>query len=106
VTPGELLRAVRRRHGLTQRQLAARARTSQAAISRVERDLVSPALSTLANWLDLMGEELKLTAEPIDYGHDRTLNRQQLALSADQRLDRMVAFANVVLRNRGVVKAH
>src|SRR5713226_6586587 len=105
MTPGELVRGVRRRHGLTQRQLAARARTSQAAISRVERDLVSPSVATLANWLDLMGEELTLAAEAIDYGHDRTLNRQQLALSPDQRLDRMISFANFNLRNRGLARA-
>src|SRR5437762_117827 len=35
MTPGELLRQARRRHGLTQQQLAARARTSQAAVSRI-----------------------------------------------------------------------
>ena len=51
-----------------------------------------------------MGEELQLAAEPIDYGHDRTLNRQQLALSPDERLDRMIAFANFALRNRGVAR--
>ena len=66
MTPGELLRAARRRHGLTQAQLAARARTSQAAISRIERDVVSPSIATLAQLLDLMGEELVLGAEPID----------------------------------------
>jgi transcriptional regulator with XRE-family HTH domain len=72
VTPGELLREARGRHGLTQAQLAARARTSQAAISRIERDVVSPSVATLAQLLDLMGDELVLGAEPIDYGHDRT----------------------------------
>jgi transcriptional regulator with XRE-family HTH domain len=102
VTPGELLREVRRRHGLTQRQLAARARTSQAAISRIERDVVSPSVSTLATLLDLMGEELVLGAEPIDYGHDRTLLRQNLARSVDERIDFMTSFANFVLRNRGI----
>jgi transcriptional regulator with XRE-family HTH domain len=71
MTPGQLLRETRRRHGLTQRQLAARARTSQAAISRVERDLVSPSVATLASWLDLMGEELRLETLPIDYGTTR-----------------------------------
>ena len=86
VTPGQLLRETRRRHGLTQRQLAARARTSQAAISRVERDLVSPSVATLASWLDLMGEELRLGVEPIDYGHDRTLNEQTLRLEPEQRI--------------------
>jgi transcriptional regulator with XRE-family HTH domain len=99
-----LLRETRRRHGLTQRQLAARARTSQAAISRIERGLVSPSVATLASWLDLMGEELHLAAEPIDYGHDRTLNAQRLALTPEQRIDAGVAHANFVMRNLGVAR--
>ena len=61
---GRLLRDARRRHGLTQTQLAARARTSQAAISRIERGLVSPTVATLRNLLALLGEELVLTSEP------------------------------------------
>jgi transcriptional regulator with XRE-family HTH domain len=93
VTPGRLLREVRCRHGLTQRQLAARARTSQAAISRVERDVVSPSVATLANWLDLMGEELKLGAERIDYGHDRTLNELNLRLTPEQRIERRASWS-------------
>jgi len=101
VTPGELLRETRRRHGLTQEQLAARARTSQAAISRIERDLVSPSVATLAELLDLMGEELQLDAKPIDYGHDVTLNRQMLELPVADRLRHGSDFANFVLRNLG-----
>ena len=105
MTAGQLLREARRRHGLTQRQLADRARTSQAAVSRIERDLVSPSVTTLAAWLDLMGEELKLGAEPIDYGHDRTLNEKAVAMSDQERFDHAVSFANFVLRNRGAAQA-
>jgi transcriptional regulator with XRE-family HTH domain len=94
MSAGELLRTVRRRHGLTQAQLAARARTSQAAISRVERDLVSPSVATLANLLDLMGEELTLGAEPIDYGHDWTLYDLNLALSVEDRIARQASWAD------------
>ncbi len=101
MSPGELLRDVRRRHGLTQRQLAARARTSQAAISRIERGLVSPSVATLANLLDLMGEELELSATPIDYGHDVTLLRERLGLTLGDRLRAGEEFSNYVLRNRG-----
>ncbi len=93
MTPGELLRTVRRRHGLTQQQLAARARTSQAAISRIERDLVSPSVATLATLLDLMGEELRLEADLIDYGHDVTLNRIQLAVSPEERVERQAEWS-------------
>jgi transcriptional regulator with XRE-family HTH domain len=101
VTAGQLLRDGRRQHGLTQAQLAARARTSQAAISRIERDLVSPSVEMLRTLLDLMGEELVLEARPIDYGHDRTLLRQNLDRTPSARIDRGTAFANFVLRNRG-----
>ncbi len=75
MTAGELLRAVRRRHGLTQRQLAIRACTSQAAISRLERGVVSPTVATLAELLRLMNEELSLDARAIDRGHDPTRRR-------------------------------
>ena len=101
MSPGELLREARRRHGVTQEQLAARARTSQAAISRIERDVVSPSVSTLATLLDLLGEELEFAATPIDYGHDRTLIRRNLEMSVAERITHGTDFANFVLRNRG-----
>ena len=96
MAPGQLLRETRRRHGLTQEQLAARARTSQAAISRIERGLVSPSVDTLAELLDLMGEELKLDVEPIDYGHDVTLLQQNLGLTVTQRIQKQAAWANTI----------
>jgi transcriptional regulator with XRE-family HTH domain len=104
VTPGQLLREARRRHGLTQRQLAARARTSQAAVSRVERDLVSPSVATLASWLDLMGEELKLAAEPIDYGHDPTLNDDNLRYSPEERIERQASWSRGTMELRRAVR--
>jgi transcriptional regulator with XRE-family HTH domain len=100
----ELLRTVRRRHGLTQAQLAARARTSQAAISRIERGLVSPSVATLATLLDLMGEELALEARPIDYGHDVTLNREQLAVDPITRIERQASFSRGMRRLRDAAR--
>ncbi|MGZ8693364.1 MAG: helix-turn-helix domain-containing protein [Gaiellaceae bacterium] len=105
MTPGELLRDARRRHGLTQQQFADRARTSQAAISRIERDLVSPSVDTLAQLLDLLGDELMLEVRPIDYGHDVTLLQQNLRRTVSQRIDHGASFANFVDRNRGVARA-
>lgn len=99
MTAGELVREARRRHGLTQQQLAARARTSQAAISRIERGLVSPTVATLASLLNLMGEQLHLGADAIDYGFDRTLLRQNLDRSVSDRVSHGVSFANFVRRN-------
>jgi transcriptional regulator with XRE-family HTH domain len=83
---------------VTQQQLAARARTSQAQISRIERDLVSPSVATLANLLDLLGEELQLDAKPVDWGHDRTLIDAKLDRTPAQRVADNVAFARFVRR--------
>jgi transcriptional regulator with XRE-family HTH domain len=96
VTAGQLLRDARGRHRVTQKQLAARARTSQAAISRIERDVVSPSVATLAHLLDLLGEELELDAKPIDYGHDVAMLEANLDRTMDERLDHGVSFANFV----------
>ena len=93
MTPGELLRDARRRHRVTQKQLAARARTSQAAISRIERDTVSPSVATLANLLDVLGEELELDAKPAEWGHDVTLIHAKLERTPAQRVADNVAYA-------------
>jgi transcriptional regulator with XRE-family HTH domain len=103
--PGRLLRETRIRHGLTQGQLAARARTSQAAISRIERGLVSPSVETLRTLLDLMGAELTLEAREHDYGFDRTLYDKTLSMTPNDRIDHGVAFSNFVQRNLGAARA-
>jgi transcriptional regulator with XRE-family HTH domain len=104
MTAGELLREARLRHGLSQAQLARRAGTSQAAISRIERGLVSPRVETLTTLLDKLGERLALTAQEIDYGHDPTLLRANLALSPTERLahatQRMKVYRELLGRAR------
>lgn len=104
-TPGQLLREARRRHGVSQARLATRAGTTQSAISRIERDQLSPTIETLGSLLRLLGEELELSSEPADSGHDREMLRRNLALTPSERIDRGVAFANFVLRNRGAARA-
>lgn len=90
MTAGELLRGTRRRHGLTQRQLAMRAQTSQAAISRIERGVVSPSVDTLAELLWMMNEELVLQVVQIDWGFDTDLLEANLSLSPEERVSRGV----------------
>jgi transcriptional regulator with XRE-family HTH domain len=60
-----LLREARARHGVSQRQLALRARTSQDAISRIERGVESPTLERLTHLLMVLGERLELDAVPL-----------------------------------------
>jgi transcriptional regulator with XRE-family HTH domain len=97
MTPGELLRQARRRHGVSQRGLATRAGTTQSAISRIERDRVSPSVETLRELLYLLGEDLSLGSAVRDFGIDRTLNESALRRSPSQRLDYGVAFADQVI---------
>ena len=55
-----LIRMARRRAGLTQAELAARASTSQAAISAYESGRRSPSVDTLARVLLAAGFELRM----------------------------------------------
>ena len=102
---GHVLREARRRHGVTQAQLAARARTSQAAVSRIERGVVSPSVATLAYLLEMLNEELVLEARGLDWGHDLTLIREARERAVDERIDRGVAFSRWAAAHRGVARA-
>lgn len=62
MSPGELIRSTRERHGLSQRRLARRVGTRQSAISRLEADEVSPSVETLELLMLAMGERLQLSA--------------------------------------------
>lgn len=95
--PGRLLREARLRHGLSQERLAIRAGTTQSAISRIEKERVSPTVQTLAELLHLMGEDLVLKLEPRDAGIDRTLIDERLQMNEGERLDYGIAFADQVI---------
>lgn len=64
VDAGTLIRDARRRHGVTQRSLARRARTSQPHVARIESGDVSPSVATLDRLLAVMGERLDVRAIP------------------------------------------
>jgi transcriptional regulator with XRE-family HTH domain len=87
--------------GVTQRSLARRAGTTQSAISRIERDHVSPSVETLRSLLNVLGEDLKLTANGRDAGVDRGLVRANLSLTPEERVMRGLGFSEFVSRNRG-----
>jgi len=90
------VREARRLSGLTQRDLARRAGTSQPAIARIETGLASPTLSTLERLAAAAGFDVKLSLiprtprDPVIEAYkrdvDRTLLRENLKKSVDQRL--------------------
>lgn len=90
--PGELIRAVRTRRGLTQSALARRAGTTQTAISRLESGGRSPTVETLRRLLQVMGEDLQLDASSLRRAHDPDHLRAELALTPTQRLERAFAW--------------
>jgi transcriptional regulator with XRE-family HTH domain len=63
---GTLLRRRRRAHGLSQRELALRAGTRQATISRIENGHEVPTVQRLDQLLTALGERLELRTVPID----------------------------------------
>ncbi len=80
-----IVRAARARAGLTQRQLAARAGTSQAAIGRYERGRSIPDLATLGRLVDACGLELRLSMTEPDQ-HDAELIREHVRRTPRQRV--------------------
>lgn len=99
LSPGKLLREARRRHGVSQARLAVRASTTQSAISRIERDRVSPSVETLRSLLHMLGEDLRLDVETRDAGIDRFMIRERLQLTPTERHEYGRVFANFVIEN-------
>lgn len=74
-----------------------RASTTQSAISRIERDRISPSVETLRELLYLLGEDLQLGAEQRDFGIDRTLNAERLKLSPSERVEYGLAMVEQLI---------
>lgn len=72
-----LISETRRSRGLSQRELAARAHTSQSAIARIESGDVSPTVATLSRLLSAMGCTLTLGAEFTPQLIDEQLERSE-----------------------------
>lgn len=66
VNVGALLRQRRLAHGVSQRELAVRAATKQATISRLENGHEIPTADRLDRLLWALGERLELKVVPID----------------------------------------
>lgn len=92
MTPGRLIRSVRERRRLSQSQLALRAGTRQSAVSRLERDEISPSVETLNTYLNVMGEELCLSSKPVRRDYDPLHRRASARLSPEKRLKQAISW--------------
>lgn len=97
---GGLIRHARSVAGITQRQLAARASTTQPAISRWEHGHDEPRISTLADLLTACGLQLHLVLEPDEV--DRAQICQQLAMTPSQRLESVTNLSRIVATARRI----
>jgi transcriptional regulator with XRE-family HTH domain len=100
-----VIRERREQQGLSQRALARRAGTTQAAVSRIERGLTSPNWETLRALLLAMGYEPALQArrlrgrwDPLHLEASRRISpseRFELAISANRLAGRLRHAASV-----------
>ena len=97
-----LVRTARLQAGLTQRELAKRARTTQSVVARIELGQTTPGIDTLRRLLSAAGFELHTALEP-----KPVLDRQLLddvprilRLSAEDRLREIGNINRLVARAR------
>lgn len=96
--PARLLREARRRAGLTQRDLARRASTSQSVVARIESGRTSPTAETLSKLLEAAGLELRteLAAAPVTRSHMLDDIARIRALTPEERLEEVANVGRFV----------
>lgn len=95
LSPSTMLRKMRRDAGLSQRQLARRANTSQPAIARYERGTATPSWKTLQRLASACGRQLSVGAAPIPEPHDVELAELLLGFTPEQRLRALRRYARL-----------
>ncbi len=83
---GNVILDARRRAGLSQRELARRARTAQSVVARIESGTTSPTWETLTRLLAAAGFDLSATVRPADESHMMADVSRILRLTPEQRL--------------------
>ena len=101
-SPGAMIRDVRARCGLSQRELAERAGTSQSVVGRIEAGLSSPSVGTLERLLAAAGYELRMEISPkpvrdpvveaFKPGVDQTLLIENLGKTPRERMETLMAM--------------
>jgi transcriptional regulator with XRE-family HTH domain len=98
----QLVETARRQAGLTQQALAGRAGMPQSVIARIESGRANPTIRTVQRLLDAtgFGVKLHLVSKPLPdpvvqrykQDVDRTLLRENLKKTPDQRIREMIAL--------------
>jgi transcriptional regulator with XRE-family HTH domain len=91
----DLVREARKRAGLTQRELAGRAGTTQSAIARLESGRTKPTFESVLRLLRLCGMDLDIMLVERD-DSDWSQAQRQLKLTPSERAERMVQWGRKV----------
>jgi len=99
-----LLRSARERAGLSQRELARRARTSQSVIARIELGLTKPSAHSLERLLHAAGFGLSVSLVPRPKAASHMLDdvARILALTPEERLREVANASRFLARARRV----
>jgi transcriptional regulator with XRE-family HTH domain len=100
----DFVREARKRAGLTQRELAAKAGTTQSAIARLESGRTQPSFDTVLRLVRLCGMDLDIMLSERD-DSDWAQARRLLALTPVQRLRRGEAVARQMRKFREAGRA-
>lgn len=91
----DLVREARKRAGLTQRELAERAGTTQSAIARLESGRTRPTFESVLRLVRLCGADLQVSLVERD-ASDWMQAQQLLALTPAERLEQLERFSRTV----------
>jgi transcriptional regulator with XRE-family HTH domain len=99
-----LLVRARAKAGIAQRELAARAQTSQSVVARIERGQTIPSVETLDRLLAAAGFELKRTLQlkPVVHSHMIEDSGRILRLSPVERLREVANVSRFIAGARRV----
>ena len=101
---GNLIKLARHDAGLSQRELARRAGTSQATLSAYEAGRKSPSLETLARIVRAAGQDLRIQVVAYD-DHDDVMAAYEASLperTRSARRRRALQVINAARRQRGL----
>src|ERR1044072_6489558 len=85
-SPSALVRGLRHAAGLSQRDLARRADTSQPAVDRYEHGVATPSWETIQRLAEACGRRVAITADVTPDPHDVELAELLLGLTPLERL--------------------
>lgn len=99
-----LVREARKRAGLTQADVAARAGTTQSAVARVESGTVSPSLERLTELVRACGFDIDVRLVPSD-DHEWSMVLRNRTLDPELRMKNMLAVEEFARMGREAMAA-